>query len=169
MEPFAAADITFKEMSEEDAVATFQKDGYFDYMKRSMRYRRMSPESKWAKLPARMFVAFYQDTPVGVWGFVPYNKFLLGAGMHVRKEYRNRGLSDIMLDHGLREKGSKTLLINIVNPKISSVFRRKGFRDMDKENLPEELLSEIKGLEFIDQVQKWVYASVAEWEQTLKK
>ena len=55
-ENFSAADISFKQMSEDKAVNAFQDDGYFDYQKRTMRYRSMSRDSSWATAPATMFV-----------------------------------------------------------------------------------------------------------------
>ena len=85
-EKFSASDITFKEMSEEKAVETFQDDGYFDYQKRNMRYGKfLSRDSIWANSPAKMFVEFFNETPVAVVGFSRYKGFLLDAGVHVRE------------------------------------------------------------------------------------
>lgn len=161
-------ELTFKEMSEEEAVKAFQQDGYFDYAKRAMRYKQISPESKWARQPATMFVAYHNDVPVGVAGFSRFGKFLLGAGMHVRKEYRGKGIGAMLVDKVLSEKGGKTLLINIANPNLVNLYRRKGFIDMEKETLPEELLQPIEGKEFADQVQKWVLHRMSSWEETLR-
>ena len=90
---FSASDISFREMSEDEAVKVFQDDGYFDYQKRRMRYRSMSRDSSWATAPATMFVAYYENKPVGVIGFSNYKGRLLGAGIHVRNEFRGRGLA----------------------------------------------------------------------------
>ena len=167
-ERFTANDISFQEMSEEDAVKTFQEDGYFDYQKRRMRFRTLSPDSIWATSPARMFVAFFENRPVGVVGFSQYKGALLGAGVHTRKDFRGRGLLDILIDKAIQEKGSKTLYINIANSGIIDKYRGKGFKDMNVEELPEEVQSEIEGLTFSDQVQKWIHHT-SEWKSILKK
>ena len=103
-ENFSAADISFKQMSEDKAVNAFQDDGYFDYQKRTMRYRSMSRDSSWATAPATMFVAYFQEKPVGVIGFSKHRGKLLGAGIHVRKEFRGRGLAGILVDKIIAEK-----------------------------------------------------------------
>lgn len=138
-ERFTASDISFKEMSEEEAVKTFQKDGYFDYAKRAARYKTLPTESVWARSPATMFVAFYNETPVGVIGFAPYGKYLLGAGVHVRKEYRGRGLTPLLVSEMLRNKGGKKILVNIANKDIANTYRNAGFKDMDIGTLPAEV------------------------------
>lgn len=138
-ERFTASDISFKEMSEEEAVKTFLEDGYFDYSKRAARYKTLPTESVWARSPATMFVAFYNETPVGVIGFAPYGKYLLGAGVHVRKEYRGRGLTPLLVDEMLRNKGGKKILVNIANKNIANTYRSAGFKDMDIGALPAEL------------------------------
>jgi GNAT superfamily N-acetyltransferase len=138
-ERFTAGDISFKEMSEEEAVKTFQEDGYFDYAKRAARYKTLPTESVWARSPATMFVAFYNETPVGVIGFAPYGKYLLGAGVHVRKEYRRRGLTPLLIDEMLRHKGGKKILVNIANKNIANTYRSAGFKDMDIGTLPAEV------------------------------
>ena len=90
-EKIPANEITFREMSEEQAVKTFEDDKYFDYQKRAMRYGKKLPsDSIWATSPAKMFVAFYKEKPIGVIGYSTYRKYLLGAGIHVRKEYRGK-------------------------------------------------------------------------------
>ena len=67
----------------------FQDDGYFDYQKRNMRYGKfLSRDSIWANSPAKMFVGFFNETPVAVVGFSRYKGFLLDAGVHVREGYR---------------------------------------------------------------------------------
>jgi len=138
-ERFTASDISFREMSEEEAVKAFQQDEYFDYSKRAARYRTIPTESVWARTPATMFVAFYKETPVGVIGFAPYGKYLLGAGVHVRKEYRERGLVPILVEEMLRNKGGKKILVNIANKKIADTYRRAGFKDMEIGTLPSEV------------------------------
>ena len=106
-EKYSKDDIKFKEMSEGEAVATFVKDGYDEYTKRSVRYgSNLSPDSEWAKAPAKMFVAFNNDKPVGVVGFSEYKNVLLGAGIHIRKDERGKGLFSILVDKVLSEKGS---------------------------------------------------------------
>lgn len=166
-EPFTANDISFQEMSEEEAVKTFQEDGYFDYQKRRMRFKTLSPDSLWATSPARMFVAFFENRPVGVVGFSEYKGALLGAGVHTREGFRGRGLLGILIDKAIQEKGSKTLYINIANSDIIDKYRGKGFTDMKVEELPEEVQSEIEGLTFSDQVQKWI-RHTSEWRSILK-
>lgn len=167
VEKFTANDISFKEMSEEEAVRTFQEDGYFDYQKRRMRYKKTSPDSIWATAPAKMFVAFYEDIPVGVVGFAEYRGALLGAGVHTRKEYRGRGLLDILIDKAIQEKGSRTLYINIANRSIVDKYRGKGFKDMNKDELPQQVQEEIAGIQYVDQVQKWI-RHTSEWRSILK-
>ena len=138
-ETFTANDISFKEMSEDEAVKTFQKDGYFDYVKRVVRYKALPNESVWARNPATMFVAFYKEAPVGVIGFSTYGKYLLGAGIHVRKEYRNRGLTPILINEMLKHKGGKKILVSIANKNIVNSYRNAGFKDMEIGNLPTEI------------------------------
>mgnify|MGYP002623244381 FL=1 len=168
-ERFSSSDIAFKEMSEEEAVKEFQNDGYFDYAKRRMRYRSIPTDSVWATAPARMFVAYYENKPVGVIGFSKHKNVLLGAGVHVRSEYRGRGLTGILIDKMLSEKGSTTLYINIMNPNVSSSYRKKGFVDMKEETLPEDAREAIEGIGFQDQVQKWMVNSSGGWFDELKK
>lgn len=168
-EKIPANEITFREMSEEQAVKTFEDDGYFDYQKRTMRYgKNLPPDSLWAKAPATMFVAYYNNKPVAVIGFAKYKRFLLDAGVHVREEFRGRGLGSILLDKIISEKGNKTLLVNIANPQISGSFRRKGFKDMEMDKLPQELRDEFEGTNYPDQVQKWMQHFNPEWMEVLK-
>lgn len=167
-ENIPASQITFREMSEEEAVKEFQGDGYFDYAKRRMRYNTISSDSVWATSPARMFVAYYENKPVGVIGFAKHKSVLLGAGVHVRKEYRGRGLTSILIDKLLSEKGSTTLYINIMNPNVSSSYRKKGFVDMDKEKLPAEAREAIEGIAITDQVQKYMFFPTPKWIGVLK-
>ena len=168
-EKITADEITFEQMSEEQAVQTFQKDGYFDYQKRRIRYQKLSSNSIWATTPATMFVAFYKGTPVGAVGFSRYKGFLLDAGVHVREEYRGRGLGSILIDKMIKEKGNKTLLVNINNPAIIGSFRRKGFSDMRIDEIPQELQEELEGLRYSDQVQKILTHSPPNWQEVLKK
>jgi len=166
---FTASDITFKEMSEERAVEVFQDDGYFDYQKRNMRYGKfLSRDSIWANTPARMFVAFSNETPVAVIGFSRYKGFLLDAGVHVREGYRKRGLGSVLLDKIINEKGNKTLLVNVANPAIVGSFRRKGFTDMIINEIPKELQEELEGIKYPDQLQKWMMYVSPEWQKVLK-
>ena len=151
-------------MSEEEAVKVFQEDGYFDYQKRSMRYgKNLSPTSIWAKSPATMFVAFLGETPVGVIGYSKYKGVLLGAGVHIRKEYRRRGLGDILIDKILKSKGSKTLYVNFTNSVAADKYRSKGFKDMKLEELPAEIREELEGTGYVDQLQKWFMFSENWW------
>lgn len=168
-ENFSEADISFRQMSEDEAVKAFQNDGYFDYQKRTMRYRSMSRDSSWATAPATMFVAYYEDKPVGVIGFSKHKGKLLGAGIHVRKEFRGRGLSGILVDKIVAEKGSNTLYVNIANDKISSTYRNRGFGDMNISELPEDSQQDLEGLTYADQVQKWMIHKQASWFSILKK
>lgn len=156
-EKYSKDDIEFKEMSEGEAVATFVKDGYDEYTKRSVRYgSNLSPDSEWAKAPAKMFVAFNNDKPVGVVGFSEYKNVLLGAGIHIRKDERGKGLFSILVDKVLSEKGSKTLYINVAKEGLGESYRRKGFKDMQKDELPQDIQEELQGKQYSDQVQKWM-------------
>ncbi len=166
---FSTADISFKQMSEEEAVKEFQNDGYTDYQKRKMRYRSIPIDSVWATTPATMFVAYFENKPVGVTGYSKYKNVLFGAGIHVRDDFRGRGLTPILIDKLLSEKGSKTIYINIMNDNISSSYRKKGFKDMKKETLPEEAKEAIEGIGFSDQVQKWMLNNSGAWFDDLKK
>lgn len=161
---FEAKDITFKSMNESEASKEFVEDGYNDYQKRSMRYGPNLPkDSIWATSPASMFVAYYEDTPVGVVGFSTYKKVLLGAGIHIRKEYRKKGLADILLSKLLSEKGSKTLYINLTNPRAAEIYRNAGFKDMKVESLPKEIQEELEGTNYSDQVQKFLVLESGWW------
>jgi len=156
-EKYSKDDIEFKEMSEGEAVAAFVKDGYDEYTKRSVRYgSNLSPDSEWAKAPAKMFVAFNNDKPVGVVGFSEYKNVLLGAGIHIRKDERRKGLFSILVDKVLSEKGSKTLYINVAKEGLGESYRRKGFKDMEKDELPQDIQEELQGKQYSDQVQKWM-------------
>lgn len=161
--------LEFQEMSEDDAVRVFVDDGYYGYKKRRERYGNfLSGSSIWANAPARMFVGFIEETPVAVIGFSEYKGFLLDAGVHVREGYRNRGLGSVLLDKVVREKGNKTLLVNVANPAIVNSFRRKGFTDMVIEEIPKELQEELAGIKYPDQLQKWMVYSVPEWQMVLR-
>ena len=161
---FEAKDITFKSMNESEASKEFVEDGYNEYQKRSMRYGPNLPkDSIWATSPANMFVAYYEDTPVGVIGFSTYKKVLLGAGIHIRKEYRKKGLADILLAKLLSEKGSKTLYVNMTNPRASTLYRDAGFKDMKVESLPKEIQEELEGTNYNDQVQKFLVFESGWW------
>lgn len=161
-------DITFKEMSEEEAVATFNKDGYFEYQKRRMRYKTLPSDSIFATAPATMFVAFMGEVPIGVIGYAKYKNILLDAGVHIRKEYRGKGLTSILLDKIIKEKGNKTYLVNISNPNIINSYRRKGFIDIDKTKLPREILEELDMAKDLEQVQKF-FQNYKMFNMTLRK
>ena len=161
---FEAKDITFKSMNESEASKEFVEDGYNEYQKRSMRYGPNLPkDSIWATSPATMFVAYYEDTPVGVVGFSTYKKVLLGAGIHIRKEYRRKGLADILIKKFLSEKGNKTLYANMTNPKAAELYRNAGFKDMKVESLPKEIQEELKGTNYSDQLQKFLVFESGWW------
>lgn len=150
--------LEFQEMSEDDAVRVFLDDGYYEYKKRRERYGDFLPNSSiWANAPARMFVGFIEETPVGVIGFIPYKGVLLSAGAHIRRQYRRRGLLERFVQKILQEKGSKTLFINLANPSISAKYRSMGFKDMNKDELPDEIREELEGIQYPDQVQKWIW------------
>ena len=169
---YTESDITFKEMSEDAAVKTFQDDGYFDYEKRSMRYGpNLSKDSIWATAPARMFVAFDGETPVAVCGIAKYKSVLLGAGVHTREGYKGKGLFGLCVQKVLSEKGSKTLYINVANEKLAEMgsFRKRGFTDMQVEELPEDIQEELKGTKYADQVQKWIKSNTGSWFDLIKK
>ena len=165
---FEAKDITFKTMNESEASKEFVEDGYNDYQKRSMRYGpNLSKDSIWATSPTTMFVAYYEDTPVGVIGFSKYKKALLGAGIHIRKGYRksdgHEGLADILLSKLLSEKGSKTLYINLTNTRAGELYRNGGIKDMKVESLPKEIQEELEGTNYSDQVQKFLVLESGWW------
>ena len=161
--------LEFKEMSEEDAVSTFVEDGYYEYTKRKQRYGDLLPSNSiWATAPARMFVGFLEDKPVGTIGFAPYKGVLLSAGAHIRRQYRRRGLLEQFIEKILQEKGNKTLFFNLANPKISGKYRSLGFKDMNKDELPNEIQEELEGIEYPDQIQKWIMYSTPKWQQVLR-
>ena len=156
-------------MSEDDAVRTFIDDGYYEYQKRKMRYGDFLPsDSIWATAPARMFVGFLEDKPVGVIGFAPYKGVLLSAGAHIRREFRKRNLLEQLVEKILKEKGNKTLFINLTNPNIADLYRRFGFKDMDKDKLPIEIQEELRGVEYTEQIQKWIIHSSPKWQKVLR-
>ena len=163
-----ASDVTFRELSEDKAVEVFMKDGYTDYKKRSMRYKTLPRDSIFATAPATMFVAFLGETPVGVIGYGKYKNLLLDAGVHVRKEYRGRGLTGILVDKIIEEKGNKTYLVNISEPNIISTYRDRGFVDIDRTDLPEEILDELDMAGDLEQVQKYMQHLPERWMGILK-
>lgn len=168
---YTESDITFKEMSEDAAVKAFNDDGYFDYVKRSMRYGpNLSRDSIWATAPATMFVAFDGETPVAVCGIAKYKSVLLGAGIHTREGYKGKGLFGLCIQKVLSEKGSKTLYINVANEKLAEQgsFRKRGFTDMKVEELPEEIQEELKDTKYADQVQKWIKSNTGSWFDLVK-
>jgi len=144
------------------------KDGYTDYRKRSMRYKTLPRDSIFATAPATMFVAFLGETPVGVIGYGKYKNLLLDAGVHVRKEYRGRGLTGILLDKMIKEKGNKTYLVNVSNELIVPSYRNRGFVDIDRTNLPEEILEELDMAGDLEQVQKYMQHLPEKWMGILK-
>jgi len=161
-------DITFKKMSEDEASKKFLDDGYTEFQKRSMRYGpNLSKDSIWATTPATMFMAYYKNKPIAVIGFSKYKKALLGAGIHIRKGYRKsddyEGLADILLDKLLKEKGNKTLYINLTNERASKLYRNAGFKDMKVESLPKEIQEELEGTNYNDQVQKFLVLESGWW------
>ena len=168
-----AKDITFEKMSEDEASKKFLDDGYTEFQKRSIRYgRNLSKDSIWATSPATMFMAYYKNKPIAVIGFSKYKKALLGAGIHIRKGYRKsdgyEGLADILLDKLLKEKGSKTLYINLTNPRAAELYRNAGFKDMKVESLPKEIQEELEGTNYNDQVQKFLVLE-SEWWGVVKE
>jgi len=166
---FSKSDISFKEMTEEEAVRVFVEDGYYDYVKRKVRYGKyLPPDSIWATAPAKMFVAFYQNKPVGVIGLATFKNALLMAGTHVRREYRKRGLSRILVDKMLENKGSKTIYANPVLISFAKQLRDSGFKDMEKETLPEEIQEELQGINYPEQLQKWIKLDTSKWMEVLK-
>ena len=160
----------WKTMSEEEAVKAFEDDGYFEYQKRTMRYNVLPTNSIWATAPATMFVLFNGDSPIGVVGFSEYKDVLLGAGIHIRKSCRSVILPDIwkgrviktLISKVVEEKGNKTLYGNAVNLGFAKHMRGVGFIDMDIESLPEDIQQELEGIEYPDQLQKWLKIS-DEW------
>lgn len=166
---FSKSDISFKEMTEEEAVSVFVEDGYYDYVKRKVRYGKyLPPDSIWATAPAKMFVGFLEGKPVGVIGFTPYKGVLLSAGAHIRRNRRGKGLLEQFVKKILQEKGNKTLFINLANPKISRKYRSLGFKDMNKDELPNEIQEELQGIDYPEQLQKWVKLDPSKWMEVLK-
>jgi len=166
-------DIIFKKMSEDEASKKFLDDGYTEFQKRSIRYGpNLSKDSIWATAPATMFMAYYKNKPIAVIGFSKYKKALLGAGIHIRKGYRKsdgyEGLADILLDKLLKEKGGKTLYINLTNPRAAELYRNAGFKDMKVESLPKEIQEELEGTNYNDQVQKFLVLE-SEWWGVVKE
>jgi hypothetical protein len=166
---YSSADIEFKEMSEEEAVRTFQQDGYLGFNKRSMRYGpNLLSDSKWATAPARMFVALDGETPVAVCGIAKYKNILLDAGYHTRKGYEGRGLFGLCVQKILSEKGSSTIYVNVANPALVNSFRSRGFTDMVRTELPKELQEELEPTNYADNVQKLMRHSV-NWFSVLRE
>ena len=134
-----------------------------------MRYGKyLPPDSIWATAPAKMFVAFYQNKPVAVIGLATFKNALLMAGTHVRREYRGRGLSGILVDKMLENKGSKTIYANPVSIQFAKKLRDSGFKDMEKETLPKEIQEELEGVNYPEQLQKWIKLDSPKWMEVLK-
>ena len=48
-------------------------------------------------------------------------------------------------------------------------FRKRGFTDMQVEELPEDIQEELKGTKYADQVQKWIKSNTGSWFDLIKK
>ena len=175
---FIRADITFKEMSEMEAVATFQADGYEGFKKQSDRGELLPFDSLWYTNPKRMFVAFSnvedetKGRPVGVIGFAPLGKYAMGAGIHTRVPIgRGRDLAPIMVDKLLEEKGNIKLFINFTSVPAVKIYRDKGFQEIDLQNLPEDMPQQMQAElqqasqhpDLIEQLQKTLIYNVPHW------
>ena len=139
-------DVEFKEMSEEDAVRVFAEDGYFQYDKRSQRYKTYPTDGIFASSPSTHFVLFEKDTgkPLGVVGYSEYKNLLLGAGIHTRKDMQGKGIGSLLANKIMQEKGSKLMVVSFSNPEAKNMYMRRGFKEVDFSKLPPEVAEEIK-------------------------
>ena len=71
------------------------------------------------------------------------------------------------IDKIFAEKGNNTIYVNVANPALVKPFRSKGFISMNKDELPEDLQEELTGIEFADQIQKWMKHKVG-WFDLIK-
>lgn len=142
---FAEDEIYFKTMSEQQAIKVFRDDGYNGFKARSDRYRNTPSDGEFANAPSIHHVAFEEGTtkPIGVVGYAPYKQFLLGAGIHVRDDARNRGLMKILFREMIKRKGNKKLIVNFSSKAAMKHYRTEGFRQLDESELPDELIDEI--------------------------
>lgn len=142
---FAEDEIYFKTMSETEAIKVFRDDGYNGFKARSDRYRNTPSNGEFANAPSIHYVAFEEGTtkPIGAVGYAPYKQFLLGAGIHVRDDSRNRGLMKILFRKMIKHKGNKKLIVNFSNKSAMKHYLSEGFRQLDESELPDELINEI--------------------------
>lgn len=167
-------DIYFEDMSEENAVKVFQDDGYNEYKTRINRYQKLPTDGIFANSPETQFVAFLTKTeqPIGVVGYSKFEKFLLGSGVHIRRGYRQSdgydGIFDLLLDKLLQEKGSKTMVVAFSHPKAMEKYRQYGFKEINEEKLPEDILDELEEAKANGTIGALQKLKLNNWWMTLK-
>ena len=135
-------ELYFEEMTEDEAVARFKEEGYDRYKKRIDRYKTIPKDGPFATKPAKMFMVFNKEThkPMGVVGFSIYNSdLLLGAGLHVRKDERGKGLAGHLADKLIQEKGGRTLIAVFVSGEALHAYTNRGFKSVEMNYLPEDV------------------------------
>ena len=142
---YSMDDVYFKVMSEGESIRVFTDDGYDGWEARNIRYNQLPKNGLFAKTPSKHWVMFLKegDKPIGVLGFASYKGFLLGSGIHVRKEYRNRGLMPLLFKKLIQEKGSKTLLASFANADAFGYYERMGFHTIQEKDIPEDIMDEL--------------------------
>jgi len=142
---YAADDIYFKTVSEDEAIQIFTKDGYTGFKSRANRFRNTPKDGKFATQPSVHHIAYEKDTdkPVGVIGYAPYKEFLLGSGIHVRDTSRGKGLMKLLFREMIRVKGNRKLIVNFSSKVAMKHYLSEGFRQLDESELPDELINEI--------------------------
>jgi len=167
-------DIYFEDMSEENAVKVFQDDGYNEYKTRINRYQKLPTDGIFANSPETQFVAFLTKTeqPIGVVGFSKFQNFLLGSGVHVRRGYRKSdgydGVFDLLLNELLKQKGSKTMVVAFSHPKAMEKYRQYGFKEINEEKLPEDILDELEEAKANGTIGALQKLKLNNWWMTLK-
>ena len=143
---YTIGDVYFKRMSEDESIKTFKDDGYDGWETRAQRYRQLPSDGLFATEPSIHYVAFNRrsDKPMGVIGYAPYKGFLLGAGVHVRKDEEGKSLVVVLLEKLLALKGSRILVASFANEIAYANYYKLGFRPIDEVSLPKEVLEELE-------------------------
>jgi N-acetylglutamate synthase-like GNAT family acetyltransferase len=140
-------ELYFEEMTEDEAVARFKEGGYNKYKKRINRYEILPKEGAFASKPAKMFMVFNKEThkPMGVVGFSIYSAdLLLGAGLHVRIDERERGLAGYLVDKLIEEKGGRTLITIFTSDRAFNAYTKRGFKPVEEVHLPDDIRNDIE-------------------------
>ena len=163
-------DVYFKNVSEEKSIQIFRKDGYTGWKTRRARYRRLPKSGLFATNPSKHWVMFLKETnkPIGVLGFAEHKGFLLGSGIHVRTEYRQRGLMPLLFRKLIEEKGSRTLFASFASKKAMSYYSAMGFYPIKQEDIPDDIIDELSEAEAngnVGTLQKYIGSK---WWLTIK-